>query len=613
MDGPATSARISRWGVVVMVSALLIVGGAAALAIASVTSSHERMVSFAVRGSLSGVALDVDDADVLIAGGGQRSVLGVQRTDRFAFGHDAEVQRSVAGDELRIRSRCPNAVPRACSVRYRVVVPDNVPVTVRTAGGDGALPGLPRLGARHHARGDIDIAGFCGFSLQARAESGDIAASAACAPQQLTLRSTQGSVRVSRAAGPLPGRGRERVGRPPRPRPRRGVRRAVRDPGAEQLGRRDGGGPSVIAALELDRRLERAASAAAYLVVNVPIAILGAISVLALVARRRAERRLDRAAAAARRGGRVPLARPARPPGGQPLPGHAHPARAGRRAVGRQSVAALARRPLRPRPVADGGASWPRSRCWSRGCASSRSCRWRCSRRSSASACRASAAWGRSTTWDRGRSGSASASCCWRWPRPPRCWWWRRSTRSTRCCAPSAARCWPRAPRRAGPVREMLAESLGDRSVAIAYWLARPRGLRRRGGPPRRAAGARIGARVDRGRAGRAPRGGDRPRRGAGHQPRARPRRRGGVVAGHRQRAPEGGPARARGGPARVAPADRRGRRRGAAAHRARPPRRRPAAAARARPRAARAAFVDQRSGGRAAGRRARRCAWTPR
>jgi signal transduction histidine kinase len=39
----------------------------------------------------------------------------------------------------------------------------------------------------------------------------------------------------------------------------------------------------VIAALELDRRLERAAHAAAYLVVNVPIAILGLVSVLALV------------------------------------------------------------------------------------------------------------------------------------------------------------------------------------------------------------------------------------------------------------------------------------------------------------------------------------------
>jgi putative adhesin len=197
MHGPATAARISRWGLVVMASALLIVGGAGALAIGSVTSSHERLVSFAVRGSLSGVALDVDDADVEIAGGGQRAVLGVQRTDRYAFGHDAEVQRTVTGGELRLQSRCPNAVPRACSVRYRVVVPDNVPVTVRTTSGTvrfRAYRGSARVTTRG---GDVDVAGFCGFSLQARAESGDIDASAACAPQELTLRSTTGSVRVT--------------------------------------------------------------------------------------------------------------------------------------------------------------------------------------------------------------------------------------------------------------------------------------------------------------------------------------------------------------------------------------------------------------------------------
>lgn len=201
MPGPATAARISRWGVVVMASALLVGGLAAALAIASVASSHERVVSFAVRGSLSGVALDVADADVTIAGGGPRAVLGVQRTDRYAFGHDAEVQRSVTGGELRITSRCPNAVPRACSVSYRVVVPDNVPLTVRTTGGTVSFRGY-RGSARVTTRsGDVDIVGYCGFSLQARAESGDIEASAACAPQQLTLRSTDGSVNVSVPAG----------------------------------------------------------------------------------------------------------------------------------------------------------------------------------------------------------------------------------------------------------------------------------------------------------------------------------------------------------------------------------------------------------------------------
>ena len=197
MPGPATTTRISRWSIVVMASALLVGGAVAALAIASVASSHERVVSFDVRGSLSGVSLDVDDADVTITGGGQRAVLGVQRTDRYAFGHDADVQRTVAGGELRLRSRCPNTIPRACSVSYRVVVPDNVPVTVRTTDGTVSFRGY-RGSARVTTRsGDIDVAGFCGFSLEARAESGDIAAAAACAPQQLTVRSNQGSVRVA--------------------------------------------------------------------------------------------------------------------------------------------------------------------------------------------------------------------------------------------------------------------------------------------------------------------------------------------------------------------------------------------------------------------------------
>ena len=201
MPGPATAPRISRWGIVVMASALLVGGVVAALAVASVTSSHERVVSFAVRGSLSGVSLDVDDADVLIVGGGPRAVLGVQRTDRYAFGHDADIQRTVVGGELRINARCPNTVPRACSVSYRMVVPDNVPLTVRTTSGKVGFRGY-RGSARVTTRsGDVDVVGFCGFSLQARAETGDIRASAACAPQQLTLRSTKGSVHVSVPTG----------------------------------------------------------------------------------------------------------------------------------------------------------------------------------------------------------------------------------------------------------------------------------------------------------------------------------------------------------------------------------------------------------------------------
>jgi hypothetical protein len=197
MNGPAPTRRISPWGELVAISALLVVGAAAALLIATVASSHERAVRFAVSGSLSGVSLDVGNADVEIAGGGRRELVEVQRTDRLAFGHDAVVSRTVAMGELRLRSRCPKVVPHACSSRYRLVVPDNVPVDVRATGGTVRLRGY-RGSARVTTRaGDIDVQGFCGFSLQARAESGDIATSAACAPQELVLRSTAGSVSAS--------------------------------------------------------------------------------------------------------------------------------------------------------------------------------------------------------------------------------------------------------------------------------------------------------------------------------------------------------------------------------------------------------------------------------
>src|SRR3954463_13103735 len=204
MPGPVGTTRVSPWSMVVMASALVVGGAVAALAIASVASSHERVVSFDVRGSLSGVSLDVDDAAVTITGGGQRALRGVQRPDHYALRHDAAVARTVAGGELRLRSRCPNAIPRACSVSYRVVVPDNVPVAVRTTSGTVTFRGY-RGSARLTTRsGDIGVAGFCGFSLGARAEGGDIAPGAGCAaagapgaPQQLTVRSNEGSVHVS--------------------------------------------------------------------------------------------------------------------------------------------------------------------------------------------------------------------------------------------------------------------------------------------------------------------------------------------------------------------------------------------------------------------------------
>jgi hypothetical protein len=178
--------------------AVVVVGIAAALLIWSVASSTERQVSYDVGGTLEGLALDVDGADVVIEGAGRRTSVAVQHVDRYGFGHAAESQPTVQGGMLRIRSRCPKTILHGCSVAYRLRVPDNVPVSIRTDDGSVRLEGYRGSARIVTGQGDVDVRGFCGFSLQARADDGgDVAAQTACPPQQLSLRTTTGSVRAT--------------------------------------------------------------------------------------------------------------------------------------------------------------------------------------------------------------------------------------------------------------------------------------------------------------------------------------------------------------------------------------------------------------------------------
>jgi hypothetical protein len=186
--------RVSPWGRVVAISALLVVGGASALAIGALASARERRVSYPVTGSLNGLAFDLGDADIVIAGGGPRAAVSVQRTERYAFGHDAVTTRAVSGGVLTVRSRCPTSLLGRCSVRYRVVVPDNVPVDVTTSGGSVSLSGYRGTARVVTGGGRIAVSGYCGNSLELRAGRGDVDASAACAPPRLVLRTRSGAV-----------------------------------------------------------------------------------------------------------------------------------------------------------------------------------------------------------------------------------------------------------------------------------------------------------------------------------------------------------------------------------------------------------------------------------
>jgi hypothetical protein len=201
-SGQALAPRLSPWGLLVGGCALVVGVAAIVLGAWSIASSKQRQVSYVVRGQLSGMVLDLGDADVTVVGGGQRTSVAVEHVDRFAFGHGPVARRAVAGGMFTLRSRCPSTVLHGCSASYRVIVPDNLPLTVRTGEGAVALRGYQGSATVTSGRGDITVSGYCGFSLQARAEAGgDIAAATTCPPQQLRLRTTSGAVNAQVPAG----------------------------------------------------------------------------------------------------------------------------------------------------------------------------------------------------------------------------------------------------------------------------------------------------------------------------------------------------------------------------------------------------------------------------
>jgi hypothetical protein len=186
--------RPSAWAWLVTVSACLIGGFAAVLAIGWATTSEKRIDSYTVRGSLNGISLDLGEADADIVGGGQRPSVAVRDTETFAFGHPAIVHREADDGTLHISSRCPPAVLAECHASYRLIVPDNVPLTVRTGSGDVRFDRYRGSAEVDTTTGDIGIAGYCGFALRARTDSGDVRAVSTCAPERMELRSRAGDV-----------------------------------------------------------------------------------------------------------------------------------------------------------------------------------------------------------------------------------------------------------------------------------------------------------------------------------------------------------------------------------------------------------------------------------
>jgi hypothetical protein len=191
LPGPAR--RASPWWWLVAGSALLLIVVALVLVAWWAATRETRTVRFRVVGTLTAIELDLADAPVAITGGANGAV-DVRRTEQTAFDHPPKVTRSVSDGVLRISSRCPETLLGTCQSNFRVAVPDNVLVNVRTTSGRVAISGLNGSARVATGSGAVAIAGFCGFTLVVTSASGDISSAADCSPDRMELRSGSGDV-----------------------------------------------------------------------------------------------------------------------------------------------------------------------------------------------------------------------------------------------------------------------------------------------------------------------------------------------------------------------------------------------------------------------------------
>jgi hypothetical protein len=191
--------RVSAWWWLVAASVAALIAVAVAVAIWWSASRETRTTSYRVLGDLAGIRLDLGAADVEIDGGG--GAVEVRRVDEFAFGHPSRERRTVRAGRLSIVSRCPDQVIGDCRTSYRVTVPDNVAVAVITSSGAVRLTGVRASVQVQTGSGGVAAGGFCGFSLRAISDAGDVRATADCSTERLELRSRSGDVHAVVPAG----------------------------------------------------------------------------------------------------------------------------------------------------------------------------------------------------------------------------------------------------------------------------------------------------------------------------------------------------------------------------------------------------------------------------
>ena len=187
--------RPSPWTWLVIGSVVLLLAATVFLAAAWATTRTTSSTAFTaiVPANLLRIELQVSDGDVEILGGATPDVL-VNRTDSSVFGHSPEERRSITNGVLRIESSCPQLVFGTCAADYQLTVPETVPLEIVIEHGDVRLTAYRGLARLSTISGDIAVEAFCGSLLDATARGGDVAVTATCPPDRMTLLTTTGDV-----------------------------------------------------------------------------------------------------------------------------------------------------------------------------------------------------------------------------------------------------------------------------------------------------------------------------------------------------------------------------------------------------------------------------------
>ena len=133
----------------------------------------------AISGPVDHVVIKAESGDIDVVPG--KGSVDVERTDRYVF-DSPDVSRTLDDGVLTIESKCDSVLAPFCATDFRVEVPRDVTVDVRTYSGD------------------VDIDGITGRQIDARSYVGDVHVDAA-RKSDVTARTNVGDVDVELPRG----------------------------------------------------------------------------------------------------------------------------------------------------------------------------------------------------------------------------------------------------------------------------------------------------------------------------------------------------------------------------------------------------------------------------